>query len=204
MTTFLVVLALQWGSPEGPSVRPDQRAAMIAYLRYRETLQGKAAHTQQPLRGLRGEVVDPLFAAADVSEWAYRSYQIVLQVFPVILLVAVVGGAFLVGRCWRRNRLGTALAWCVVWFALLTALHLLVRADDRPAAVVRVDGVVLRQGNGLSYPPHVNQGLPIRLAAGVEALVRTRRANGWVQLELPGGKLGWVPQDAVYLVEARP
>jgi hypothetical protein len=69
---------------------------------------------------------------------------------------------------------------------------------------VRLDGTVLRQGNGLSYPPHTHQGLPIRLAAGVEAVVRTRRPNEWVQLELPGGHVGWVPQDAVYFVGEEP
>lgn len=204
MTGAVVVLALCWGVEDSPSLGREQRAAMIAYLRHREYQHGKYPEWQGPLRSLRAEVVDALFAQPPTPDWVHRTQEFVLYAFPVLLLLTVVGGAYLVRRNWRRHRLTRAAAWCVVWFAALLALYFAVRPDRGPAAVVRQDGVVLRQGNGLSYPPHVHQGLPVRLAAGVEGVVRVRRPNGWVQVELSTGAVGWVPQDAVYFVEWRP
>ena len=48
----------------------------------------------------------------------------------------------------------------------------------------------LRTGNGVSYPSRLT------LPAGAEVRERHRR-GGWVQVELPGGGVGWVPASAL-------
>ena len=66
-------------------------------------------------------------------------------------------------------------------------------ADEaEPVAVVAVDGVTLRKGNGESYPPRVETKLP----RGAEVRVVGRR-GGWVQVKLPGGAVGWLPEAGV-------
>ena len=61
-------------------------------------------------------------------------------------------------------------------------------ADAGPLAVVTSDGVVLRRGNADSYPPRASAPLP----RGAEVRPLHVR-GGWVQVELPGGAVGWVP-----------
>ncbi len=63
--------------------------------------------------------------------------------------------------------------------------------------VIVEDGVLLLKGNGTTFPPRyetpVNQG--------VEARLQFER-DGWLQIELSGGEVGWVP--AAYAVVDRP
>jgi hypothetical protein len=63
--------------------------------------------------------------------------------------------------------------------------------ESRPWLVVR-DDVTLRTGNGESWGPR----LPAKLPRGAEARELTRR-GGWVQVELAGGAVGWLPEAAV-------
>lgn len=113
--------------------------------------------------------------------------------------------------------LGTALAFSVYWVALtryfmvrrfwllkaaLVALAVGVmlqsyvgleswnRFRELPhhLVVVARDGVVLRKGNGLSYPPRH----PAPLNRGVEAQELFLRGD-WLQIRLTGGEIGWVP-----------
>lgn len=67
------------------------------------------------------------------------------------------------------------------------------RADDeRPLVVIAADGVLLRRGNGLAYPARY----PTWVNKGVEA--RRLYARGdWVQIELSGGEVGWVPRGFI-------
>jgi hypothetical protein len=65
------------------------------------------------------------------------------------------------------------------------------RDEGRPPVVVR-DDVVLRKGNAEGYPARLESRLP----RGVEARELTRR-GGWVQVELAGGAVGWLPENAV-------
>jgi hypothetical protein len=65
------------------------------------------------------------------------------------------------------------------------------RQETRPLVVV-ADEALLRRGNGASYPPRLEPRLP----QGVEARELTRR-GGWVQVELAGGAVGWLPEAAV-------
>jgi hypothetical protein len=62
--------------------------------------------------------------------------------------------------------------------------------------VIARDGVLLRRGNGVVFPPRYDT--PVN--RGVEGRLRFER-GGWVQIELSGGEIGWVPRAAV-LVDA--
>lgn len=118
---------------------------------------------------------------------------------PGTLLLVAVGAVALgcVGLTrWRMLASGRWLTVGVV--ALLLALAgtvLLVMqqravALERPLVVVAADDVLLRRGDGLSFPPRYATPLP----RGTEA--RLRRARGdWLQVELAGGEIGWVPRD---------
>ncbi len=66
------------------------------------------------------------------------------------------------------------------------------REAEHPLVVVARDGVPLSRGNGPTYPPHPR--LP-QLNRGMEARLLHRR-GGWLQVELPGGAVGWVPHTA--------
>lgn len=62
---------------------------------------------------------------------------------------------------------------------------------DRPVVVVMAD-TVLRSGNGPSFPARTDAPLP----RGAEVRELGRR-GGWVQVELAGGAVGWLPEASV-------
>lgn len=104
-------------------------------------------------------------------------------------------------RMVRRRRLlsGGLIALLV---AGLFAVWLMVRAGREreeaahPLVVICRDGVLLRRGDGPAFPPRYDT--PIH--RGVEAR-RLFARDGWVQIELSDGEIGWVPRSAV-LVDA--
>jgi hypothetical protein len=61
----------------------------------------------------------------------------------------------------------------------------------RPLVIV-TDDVALKGGNGETWPDRLKWRLP----RGVEAREMTRR-GGWVQVELAGGSVGWLPERKV-------
>ncbi len=69
--------------------------------------------------------------------------------------------------------------------ASVTAVAALTAAPLDPGLVV-AEPTALRTGNGASYPSRLT------LPAGAEVRELHRR-GGWVQVELPGGGVGWVP-----------
>jgi hypothetical protein len=71
------------------------------------------------------------------------------------------------------------------------------REVSHPLVVVAADGAALHTGNGPSYPRP--EALPA-LAAGMEARQLFARGD-WLQLEFPGGTVGWVRRADV-LVDA--
>lgn len=62
---------------------------------------------------------------------------------------------------------------------------------EHPVVVVAAD-TLLRTGNGTSFPPRIESPLP----RGAEVRELGRR-GGWVQVELPGGAVGWLPDASV-------
>ena len=109
--------------------------------------------------------------------------------------------------------------------AAVPPILLLVDAERRRAAeaartlvVIKDDGVLLRKGDGLAYPKRfdapVNRGVEARLVEEREGFPATRGAvglalgaptgvvaehQGWVQIELAGGEVGWVPRRFVLI-----
>ena len=74
------------------------------------------------------------------------------------------------------------------WSAKLEAVQ--------PLVVIADDGVLLRKGNGLTYPPRYDT--PVN--RGVEARLLFDRGE-WLQIELAGGEVGWVPRRYVLVDE---
>jgi len=115
--------------------------------------------------------------------------------------VGYVAASFLLTR-WlmvrgRRWLLGGAAAAALA--AGLTALTVFaVRSEreerERPLVVISDDGVLLRKGDGPNYPPRYDTPLN----KGVEAR-RLFERDGWVQVELSGGEVGWAPRDRLLI-----
>jgi hypothetical protein len=68
-------------------------------------------------------------------------------------------------------------------------------AESRPLVVVAEDAM-LKAGNGDSWPDRLRSRLP----RGVEARQLARR-GGWVQVELAGGAVGWIPKTKIVTAE---
>jgi hypothetical protein len=77
--------------------------------------------------------------------------------------------------------------------ALTVAVVLAARRDDRETGgsvvVIAADGVLLRKGNNLNFPPRFETPLN----RGVEARLLFER-DDWLQIELAGGEVGWIPR----------
>jgi tetratricopeptide (TPR) repeat protein len=109
-----------------------------------------------------------------------------------------VGCAFLTRWLMKRN--SRLIAFSLASLALASGLAFLVgRAADHafyeashPLVVIAVDDVSLRKGNGKNFPPRYETPL----SRGVEAHVLFERGD-WLQIELAGGEVGWVPCQAV-------
>jgi hypothetical protein len=65
--------------------------------------------------------------------------------------------------------------------------------------VIAEDGVLLRKGNGLAFPPRYETPLN----RGVEARLLFESGD-WLQIELAGGEVGWVPRAYALADEAPP
>lgn len=105
---------------------------------------------------------------------------------------------------WRMVAHGRLLTMGFLTLLLAGVLSgwLMLRAHEQrdrevhPLVVIARDGVLLRRGNGMVFPPRYDT--PIN--RGVEGRLLFER-GGWVQIELSSGEIGWVPRDAV-LVDA--
>jgi hypothetical protein len=109
-------------------------------------------------------------------------------------LVAYASGWVALTR-WRMTLHGKPLGLAAFSFGVAVVLGTVwgiwawqLRQEGRhPVVVIADDGVLLRKGNGLSYPAAhdapVNRGVEARLLA---------ERGAWVQVELAGGETGWV------------
>ena len=121
------------------------------------------------------------------------------------------GEAWLIcGGCWllacgaatrfamtrRPGWLGCAAVAALGALAVVTCGYLLGRDPDdrlgRQPVVVLTRRETLRSGNSAAFPPRLEPPLP----AGVEARKLAER-GGWVQVELAGGAVGWLPAGSV-------
>jgi len=87
-------------------------------------------------------------------------------------------------------RLGLPALGCAVVLTVLVVLAIRAEAQQaaHPLVVIAEDGVLLRRGNGLTFPPRYDSPLN----RGVEARLLFQRGD-WLQIELPAGEVGWVP-----------
>ncbi len=103
---------------------------------------------------------------------------------------------------WRMVRRGRLLAvgLLTLLLAALFSAWLMVHTreeqdqDAHPLVVIAQDGVLLRRGNGTTFPTRYDTPLP----RGIEAR-RLFERGGWEQIELSGGEVGWLPREAVLL-----
>ena len=70
----------------------------------------------------------------------------------------------------------------------------------RPLVVIARDDTYLRRGNGAAYPPRYDTPLH----QGTEARLLFDRRDGWLQIELAGGEVGWVQRAACHVDERHP
>lgn len=116
-----------------------------------------------------------------------------------VFAVAAAGVLLLLVGLARRftTRDGWAIPVAVVGVVLLVlaaaAVWQLHREQSaQPTVLVLTRSTTLRRGNGDAYPSRLDGDLP----RGAEVSERLRR-GGWVQVELPGGVLGWLPEENV-------
>jgi hypothetical protein len=121
--------------------------------------------------------------------------------FFVGAAVCYIAACFLLTR-WLMTRRGRMLAAGVVAGIAATGLTTLVVLSvlseigqrERPLVVLAEDGVILRKGDGATYPPRYETPLN----KGVEAR-RLFERDGWVQIELSGGEIGWAPRESLLI-----
>lgn len=172
----------------------------IAALRDGLAAVPSARELQTELAEARAAVAYPLEGPVGAQCRARDAFTVAarVSVAEAWVLVGVLG--LLASACVARFVMTRAAGWlwAVGAFALLLAafgalwLHdARVRSGDRPAHVLLSDAV-LRTGNASSYPDRLDSPLP----AGAEVRELSRR-GGWVQVELPGGTVGWLPLSAL-------
>jgi uncharacterized protein YgiM (DUF1202 family) len=98
---------------------------------------------------------------------------IYLAVFSTVMLAAVTGGMIWIYQMDREE-------------------------TQHPLVIISENGVLLRTGNGLTYPPRFETPLN----RGVEARLLFKRGS-WMQIELAGGETGWVNRDYLLVDESR-
>ncbi len=116
--------------------------------------------------------------------------RLVLTMLSYSLACLVLTRWRMLGRTWLLRGGTIALAAAVLLTASLAVDEWDKWSESRqPLVVIADDGVLLRKGNGLTYPPRYETPLN----CGVEARLRFARGE-WVQIELTGGEVGWVPR----------
>jgi tetratricopeptide (TPR) repeat protein len=141
-------------------------------LRNRPTGDDWPAWLPRPSPGFLLQSALALYAIAWAAVWLWLVIRPRGLALVSILLFVVAGVA--------------ALAWAYLDYK--TA-----RDRDNGLVVVMVNGATFRRGNGSLYPRHPD--LPA-VSRGMEANWLHER-GGWVQMQFPGGEVGWLPRASV-------
>ena len=133
--------------------------------------------------------------APDVwPRWLHRPADVDL----LMLAATAYSLAWLIGGWWyvRRRAASLAVALGLIAAAFAFGAGYVLDIRDAHLVVIAAD-TPLHRGNGPSYPLHPD--VP-SLPAGLEARTLHRR-GAWLQVQLTTGEIGWVPVDAVLMVE---
>lgn len=156
------------------------------------------AELQADLRGVRSTIRYPEPTAPALRVRPFEPSGLRSRVSPwdaftaagLCGLVAVVGSVLALTTRPRGAVIAAMVGWVGVAACGLLAWRI---ATERPPAVAILSAdTVLRRGNGVSYPPRLTEVLP----RGAE-LRPVGERGGWVQVELPGGAVGWVERTKV-------
>jgi hypothetical protein len=98
---------------------------------------------------------------------------------------------------WMAAGCTTLLAAGLLTLLLIQVARSAAADDSHPLVVIAEDGVLLRKGDGLAFPPRYDTVVN----RGVEARLLFER-DEWVQIELAAGEVGWVPRE--YVLVDRP
>jgi len=115
-----------------------------------------------------------------------------------LLLSATAGWSLLFAWLWWRQRalLVGGLIGVAITASLAASLYAQQAAESRqPEAVVTRERSYLRLGRSEAAEPALKQPL----GSGVEVRVLQRRGD-WVEVRLPGGQTGWLPESAIEIV----
>lgn len=178
----------------------NNSSAWIAVLRDYERQHGRDAWSYQELNEARTAVLDPYYSVKTATGWVRSLASLYLDYYPLLILFFLIICGSLVWHYTKQKRWGSVLLVNLIWFVLMWIVLLPVQPATNPMVVVKYQGTQLREGNGLSYPVVVREQARINLAAGVEAQLLAERNNGWVQMQLTDGTVGWAPTEAVYLI----
>ncbi|QEL19121.1 SH3 domain-containing protein [Limnoglobus roseus] len=173
---------------------PQSLAALHAGL----ALAPYDAELQADLRAVRGTIRYPEPADPNLrvrpDEWGgLRSRVSPWDAYFVGItfgIVAVVGSIFFFTTRPRWSGVVAIVGWVGVVASAALAWKI-GNTEVRPVAIVTTD-TVLRRGNGTSFQPRTPEPLP----RGTE-LWEVGSRGGWLQVELPGGAIGWVPEQTV-------
>ncbi len=130
----------------------------------------------------------PPWLRSHVSPW-----DLVLAASACSLLLIVGLARRLTARDdWSAPLAAVGLLGLLLVAAVAVQIDAAARADRAKPVLVLAADEVLRTGNGTAFPARIDATLP----RGAEVRELARR-GGWVQVELPGGAVGWVRESAV-------
>lgn len=179
--------------------------AVLAYRRAERYLPNHPA-LRANLEEARRQVLDapaaPTPWLSELPFWPSRATRVLLA-----LALWVLGWSLAAGIPIRPSRtLSVCAAGALVLALAFAASVSLAERNERlrPLAIVAVDGVILRQGNGTSYAAVTNGELPVVLNRGVELHVLQERKNQWARVRLADGRTGWVPASQLLIDRSFP
>lgn len=195
-TTFADAVALEVKEPAPIAATKSDLPQRIFELRQRIAANADDTEAWHQLAELRKEVRYPMDELRPrESQWPIRLT--LAQNWAIALGLTVIASAAL-RRWWRSRRHLELIAAIVAFsFALFPAIGVMsawrerTRNEEWPVVVVAQE-TPLRRGNGDEYPNRIDSLLP----AGAEVR-RLHERNGWLQVELANGVVGWVPAESV-------
>jgi hypothetical protein len=177
------ILAYRRGLRLAPADRGLQRS--LTFAREQINYAGPGRFSRPP-----ADDRPPWLPRVGLSGWSF-----------VLLLGGYAVSCVLLTR-WLMLRRGRLLTYSLTGFGLTAGVAALLiaatwfeaRLHRHPLVVISRE-VPLRKGNGPSYPAREGSAV---LRPGVEAWLLFRR-DGWLQIELSSGEVGWVPAAVVLL-----